>query len=189
MPFAVNGACCRCARPFRLTLDASPEADTYCVSCGEQIVRWVPGYIYVLSNPEMPGLLKIGQTTRPVADRVAELNSATGVPCPFFVEALFESADPPSHEAEIHEILSASRLSNREFFRVSVPDATRAARTVTGPDSRGNVVRHFDQPDLLPPSQSASRPSIFKQWRCAKCLRTFKSVEGMCCDQQATRIS
>jgi T5orf172 domain len=191
MPFAVNGACRRCSRPFRLTLDASPAADTHCASCGEQIVRWIPGYIYVLSNTEMPGLLKIGQTTRAVADRVAELNAATGVPCPFFVEAWFESSDPLSHEAEIHKLLSAGRLPNREFFRVSISEATRAARTVTGSDSNGSVTKEFRPPDLLPPSQSAYRPSIFKQWQCTKCSRKFRAIEqkGICCGQQAKRIS
>ena len=185
MPFEVNGSCARCGRPFRLNISGSPEADVHCTACGEQIVRRIVGYLYVLSNPEMPGLLKIGQTTRPVVERVAELNSATGVPCPFAVEAWFESTDPQLHEAEVHKLLSVSRVLNREFFRVSVNEAVSAVRRITGADPNGTAPLHV----LLPPSPSANRPSIFRRWRCDKCSKEFKAVKGMCCDQQATLIA
>ncbi len=39
-----------------------------------------PGYIYIISNPSMPGLVKIGRTSRDPQTRLRELNSATGVP-------------------------------------------------------------------------------------------------------------
>jgi DNA-directed RNA polymerase subunit RPC12/RpoP len=169
VPFVISGSCSRCSRQFRLTVDHSSEADIRCTSCGEQIVRRIAGYIYILSNPEMPGLFKIGQTTRSVVDRVAELNAATGVPRPFVIEAWFESTDPLSHEAEIHKLLSANRLPNREFFRIALADAADASRTVTGSDPKGRVVQH----SLLPPSASASRPSIFKRWRCASVQRNL----------------
>ena len=38
------------------------------------------GYVYILSNPGMPGLLKIGMTRFDPTRRVQELSSATGVP-------------------------------------------------------------------------------------------------------------
>ncbi len=43
------------------------------------------GYIYILINPSMVGLVKIGKTTRDHKDRVNELSSATGVPTPFIL--------------------------------------------------------------------------------------------------------
>ncbi len=44
------------------------------------------GIVYVLSNRAMPGLVKIGMTTRPELDaRLKELYT-TGVPVPFDVE-------------------------------------------------------------------------------------------------------
>jgi len=85
----------------------------------------VVGYLYVLSNASMPGLLKIGFTTRPVAERVAELNSATGVPSPFRIEACFERSNPKRDEALVRKRLSATRILGREFFRVSVDEALR----------------------------------------------------------------
>lgn len=43
------------------------------------------GFVYVLSNAGMPGLLKIGSSTKVPTARAAELNT-TGVPSPFEVE-------------------------------------------------------------------------------------------------------
>ena len=43
------------------------------------------GYIYVLINPAMPGLLKIGLTTKTPEERVKELSNATGVPINFIL--------------------------------------------------------------------------------------------------------
>ena len=80
---------------------SEPSSDVRCPVCGGLFkFRNIAGYVYILSNSGMPGLLKIGRTTRSVGDRVAELNSATGVPAPFAVEAWFESADPQSHETD-----------------------------------------------------------------------------------------
>ena len=160
------------------------EVDVRCPGCGETVIRRIAGYLYVLSNPEMPGLLKVGHTTRSVPDRVAELNSATGVPRPFVVQAWFESTDPQSHEAEVHKRLSANRLPNREFFRVTVTEAINAVRAITGTNPGGvtEIRDTYSAPPLFP---SAKKPSIFKKWRCRKCSREFKSVNGNCCDQQA----
>jgi len=44
------------------------------------------GLVYVLTNPAMPRLVKIGQTTDKITSRMNELNT-TGVPLPF--ECLF----------------------------------------------------------------------------------------------------
>jgi len=40
------------------------------------------GLVYVLTNPAMLGLVKIGQTTNEIKSRMNELNT-TGVPLPF----------------------------------------------------------------------------------------------------------
>lgn len=81
------------------------------------------GYVYVLSNPSMPGLIKIGRTNRDVEQRSNELWS-TGVPTPFVIE--FSILSPNSEEMEIraHEMFDADRvLSSREFFVTSVEAA------------------------------------------------------------------
>ena len=46
-----------------------------------------PGYVYVLSNPAMPGLYKIG-STRDLTSRLKDLSNGTGVPAEFEIEAV-----------------------------------------------------------------------------------------------------
>ena len=60
------------------------------------------GYVYVLSNPVMPGLVKIGRSTRHPSDRVRELNSASGVALPFKLEASIRTKYPNWTERLLH---------------------------------------------------------------------------------------
>jgi len=83
------------------------------------------GYVYILTNEAMPGLVKIGKTTRSVEQRVQELNT-TGVPFPFFVE--HEVLSPNCHELEMemHVTFRESRVSaGREFFKMAPFDAVQ----------------------------------------------------------------
>jgi hypothetical protein len=74
----------------------------------------------------MAGLLKIGYTTKPLEERVAELNNATGVPTDFAVEAFFEVEEPENLEKAIHRALAKHRIrKQREFFRLLKIDAIR----------------------------------------------------------------
>lgn len=87
------------------------------------------GYVYILSNPTMPGIVKIGKTVRAPEVRLKELNSATGVAMPFKLETVVETKNPSLTERIIHEHLSSRRINQRrEFFEVSVKDATRVAK-------------------------------------------------------------
>jgi T5orf172 domain len=79
-----------------------------------------PGYIYVLINPSMEGLVKVGKTTRNPQDRVEELSSSTGVPTPFILVYQEYFEDCSKAELMIHQILESknARISkNREFFK------------------------------------------------------------------------
>lgn len=67
----------------------------------------------------MPGLVKVGLTTRDTAERARELAGASGVPTDFIVayEASFE--DVHGAEQHMHAALAAYRVNRgREFFRV-----------------------------------------------------------------------
>ena len=94
--------------------------------------------MYILSNPSYPGLLKIGCTTRLVEQRVAELNSATGVPSPFTIKATFQVSDPRTVETKIHAELAKYRLNNKEFFRLSVPKAVEIVADLCGKQDVSN---------------------------------------------------
>jgi hypothetical protein len=78
------------------------------------------GYVYILSNPSMPGLVKIGRTIRCVDGRANELYQ-TGVPTPFNVEFSIFSPDCEEMEIRAHEKFANERVSeSREFFKVDV---------------------------------------------------------------------
>jgi len=83
-----------------------------------------PGYVYVLINPSVEGLVKIGKTTKDPEERANELSTATGVPTPFIVvyKAFFQ--DCGSAETYIHTRLASYRISeNKEFFRLQLDKA------------------------------------------------------------------
>jgi hypothetical protein len=69
------------------------------------------GYIYVLSNPNMPGLVKIGYTDRSPEARAKDLSGATGVPGRFKVEKYWQMEDAQKHERRVHAALVGHRKS------------------------------------------------------------------------------
>ncbi|MBU0654638.1 MAG: GIY-YIG nuclease family protein [Gammaproteobacteria bacterium] len=81
------------------------------------------GYLYILSNPSFPGLLKIGHTTETPEQRLRQL-STTGVPSPFVLEACFLVTNSLALEQAVHGLLVQHRFSqNREFFKLSLSQA------------------------------------------------------------------
>lgn len=79
--------------------------------------------IYVLSNPSMPGIVKIGKTTQKgVKDRMRQLYS-TGVPVPFKCEYACTVKDCDDVEKRLHNGLQKYRLhEGREFFEIEAED-------------------------------------------------------------------
>lgn len=82
------------------------------------------GYVYCMSNPAMPGMVKIGYTERPMEDRIQEANIAcTWIPLPFTVEFARRVKDPNHKEQIVHRILKEKRVNpKREFFRVTAEE-------------------------------------------------------------------
>jgi hypothetical protein len=81
----------------------------------------MPGFVYVLSNPSMPNLLKIGKTDRdPTEYRVTELYT-TGVPERFKLEYFVYVENHHQLERNIHRKFRKQRPNkDREFFLLSV---------------------------------------------------------------------
>lgn len=84
------------------------------------------GYVYILKNASMPGLYKIGCTTRTPQERANELYyQATGVPTKFDVEwFLAVAGDPYVVEQKVHAILN-SKKTGKEFFQVKLDEAIK----------------------------------------------------------------
>lgn len=92
------------------------------------------GFVYILRNEAMPGLLKIGYSVKVPTERVGELFT-TGVPEPFELAyyCLVENAD--KLEPAIHRNLSAYRhKGNREFFRIELEAAVRSIASLCKPE-------------------------------------------------------
>jgi len=111
---------CSCGSKSIMSL-FSDKKEYACETCAAELFKAhiTNGYVYVLSNPAMPNLLKIGYTDREVDERVDELNS-TGVPVPFEVEAIFGSSNAYKDEQVIHSMLAQHRLANNREFSLSL---------------------------------------------------------------------
>ena len=80
-------------------------------------------WVYVLSNPAQPGILKIGYTSNTPEERARQLSNATGVALPYVVEYAYSCWNGLELEKDIHERLNEYRLSKqREFFQVDLDE-------------------------------------------------------------------
>lgn len=98
------------------------------------------GYIYILINQSMPGLIKIGITARDARSRARELSN-TSVPTPFEVAFELFSENFEVLEKTVHEALDDFRVSgNREFFRYPLDKAISLIQKLnTMPEQDGQV--------------------------------------------------
>ena len=67
------------------------------------------GSVYVLTNPAMPNMVKIGKTTRNVELRLEDLYS-TGIPLPFGCEYAAKVKDVDKTEKAFHTAFSPNRV-------------------------------------------------------------------------------
>lgn len=88
------------------------------------------GYVYALSLPEYPGVLKIGSAFDPSV-RVCGLSTA--VPSDFTIEDAILFDDCRSAELEMHRRLAAVRhRADREWFRCTQAEFRATAATIPG---------------------------------------------------------
>lgn len=90
------------------------------------------GFVYILSNPAFPHLIKIGKSERdPVDFRSSELYT-TGVPQQFVVEYYAMIDNYHFVESECHSLLDAFRPNKgREFFEYPIPEAISLIRRIS----------------------------------------------------------
>jgi len=81
------------------------------------------GTVYVLTNPAMPGMVKIGKTSRGMDARLNELYS-TGVPLPFECAYAALVDDEGKVEKAFHQAFGPYRVNpRREFFAIEPEQA------------------------------------------------------------------
>lgn len=87
-----------------------------------------PHYVYILTNSSIPGIVKIGHTTRNVHERLKEINSAPGVIIPWEIRWSYKCPNGRMLEEEVHSHLEEIGLrpnKRREGFTIDVTDAIK----------------------------------------------------------------
>jgi hypothetical protein len=111
--------------------------------------------VYVLSNPAMPGLVKIGRTDNTDANiRIAQLYT-TGVPVPFTLEYACKVSNPDEVERALHIAFSPQRTNpKREFFNIEPEQAIAILRLLNTEDATQEVLEQ--KSDIDPESAQAA---------------------------------
>ncbi len=87
------------------------------------------GYVYILINASLNGIVKIGKSQNSPDEQARELSSATGIATPFLVAYSSYFKECNAAEIFVHAQLENNRLAdNREFFQVSVQQAIEVVR-------------------------------------------------------------
>ena len=115
----------------------------------------IPGIIYILTNPAMPGIVKIGKTAREIETRLSELYS-TGVPVPFECVFAGKVSDIDKVEKAFHLAFAPYRINpKREFFHIEAEQAIAMLELMTTEDVTPALQKEADEVDIE--SKEASR--------------------------------
>ncbi|GGB84842.1 GIY-YIG nuclease family protein [Deinococcus soli (ex Cha et al. 2016)] len=152
------------------------------------------GYLYALANDSMPGVFKVGCTTRNPFDRAKELRT-TGVPTPFFVIAAIHVPDVKAAEAAAHVRLGQLGVrvqGDREFFSTTAREIGQVfAELIADPSADSArvappshaelydqaVLYHHGQ-DLTPPDLKKAL-SLYEQAALAGSLRSARALSSL----------
>lgn len=130
------------------------------------------GIVYVLTNPYMPGIVKIGMTERGDIDaRLRELYT-TGVPVQFecAYACKVKTSDCARIEKALHKAFAPDRVNEkREFFKIKPEQAIAILEIFNLQDITDEVNEEIEN-DLTPEDKAASR-------KAKKCRPTLNFVE------------
>jgi T5orf172 domain len=105
------------------------------------------GYVYILTNVSLPGMIKVGRTLRDSRSRARELFT-TGLPTPFQVAFEIFSDEHEKLEADFHQELHDFRISNnREFFKYPLDKAITLLQKLNSPPASNESV--FQAEDIF----------------------------------------
>jgi len=117
------------------------------------------GIVYLLTNPVMPGLVKIGMTGQEDIDKRKKELYTTGVPVPFECQyaARVKKSECAKIEKALHKAFAPDRVNaNREFFKIQVEQA-KAILELFHHEDITEAVEDEIQNDLTPEDVSASK--------------------------------
>lgn len=123
------------------------------------------GIVYLLINPVMPGLVKIGMTTQEDIDKRMKELYTTGVPVPFECKFACKVKKSDCHKIEkaLHKAFNPQRINqNREFFRINVEQAQAILELFHHEDVTEEVTDEI-QNDLTDEDKAASTKAQTKR--------------------------
>ena len=116
------------------------------------------GYVYIVENDRMPGIIKIGMTEGDLKGRIDALFD-TGVPVPFTCVYAARLEDPKFVESKLHDIFGDRRVHpGREFFEVAPTRVIAALRLCPHEDATPSDISGNDD-YLMKPRRSPTRLS------------------------------
>jgi hypothetical protein len=106
------------------------------------------GIIYLLINPAMPGLIKIGYTTQnDVKHRMAQIYS-TGIPLPFECVYAAKVQNHEKIEKALHTAFAPDRLNpKREFFEIEPAQAIAIIKLMEIEDVTPKIANEKEEVD------------------------------------------
>ncbi len=109
-----------------------------------------PGIIYILTNPAIPNMIKIGMTTaEDVKIRMAQLYT-TGVPLPYDCVYAARVANHELVEKALHTAFGPDRINpKREFFEIDPSQAIAIIKLMAIEDVTPKVANEAEQVDEI----------------------------------------
>jgi hypothetical protein len=101
------------------------------------------GWVYVITNKAMPGLVKVGFSMKDTEIRANELNH-TGTPHPYIVEYDVLVEAPRDIEQSIHNCLKAKQ-EGKEWFRCTPEEAVATIRDLIGSSALLETYKRVDR--------------------------------------------
>ena len=123
------------------------------------------GIVYLLSNPYMPGLVKIGMTKQEDLEKRMKELYTTGVPVAFKCEfaCRVNNKDCAKIEKALHTAFEPQRINkNREFFKINVEQARAILELFHHTDVTEDVSEEIEN-DLTQEDKEASEKAIKKR--------------------------
>ena len=117
------------------------------------------GVVYLLTNPVMPGLVKIGMTAQEDVDKRMKELYTTGVPVPFecAYACCVKKSDCAKIEKALHTAFAPQRVNaNREFFRIQVEQAKAILELFHHEDVTSDVSAEIEN-DLTEEDKAATK--------------------------------
>jgi len=104
------------------------------------------GWVYIITNKAMPGLIKVGFSTKDPELRAREFGG-THSPHPFIVEYEVLVNNPYKYEQLAHKELESYR-ENKEWFRCGLEQGISAVKTVIGAELITEDIKHINRQQI-----------------------------------------